>query len=200
MRLTYSFCALENVVNSNFLTADVPDVRIKLYKFGSYIIFILEKEGFSQVVSNSFLLSFLFIYLFIYSFLFGGIEEESRQNVLRLRKYLGEENSFLGDALRTIYTRIVESSRLSRIRSIFRRMFHVFYVFLVETSMEMRREHFPSKIGEIISANVENIGKQFSRIDTRRTYSGKKVFLLYIYTSSTFFALRSSPTLFKLSS
>ena len=66
MRLTYSFCALENVVNSNFLTADVPDVRIKLYKFGSYIIFILEKEGFSQVVSNSFLLSFLFIYLFIY--------------------------------------------------------------------------------------------------------------------------------------
>ena len=98
--------------------------------------------------------SFFFIYLFIYSFLFGGIEEESRQNVLRLRKYLGEENSFLGDALRTIYTRIVESSRLSRIRSIFRRMFHVFYVFLVETSdgnapgtfpLENRRNYFSKR-------------------------------------------------------
>lgn len=83
-----------------------------------------------------------------------------------------------------LYVYVVQSSRLSQVyvHSIFWCIFYLLCWW--KHRWKWVGEHFLSKIGEIISINVENIGKQFSRIDTHRVAWNifkKRMSLIYIY-------------------
>lgn len=177
-----------------------------MYKFTS--CYFQKEKNFSTCLKplSLSLLSFPLIYLSIYLFVSFSFSDESRRNrgknfsrlkILRERKtaFLRFEDD--------LYVYVVQSSRLSQVyvHSIFWCIFYLLCWW--KHRWKWVGEHFLSKIGEIISINVENIGKQFSRIDTHRVAWNifkKRMSLIYIYISSIFFTLRFSRTLFKLSS
>lgn len=149
-----------------------------------------KRKDFLNLLQTSFslsLLSFPFIYLSIYLFVSFSFSDESRRNrgknfsrlkILRERKtaFLRFEDD--------LYVYVVQSSRLSQVyvHSIFWCIFYLLCWW--KHRWKWVGEHFLSKIGEIISINVENIGKQFSRIDTHRVAWNifkKRMSLIYIY-------------------
>ena len=134
MRLTYSFESPRSGKRCKFQLSDsrcprcwdkIVQIRVVLFLFSKTRIFLLE------TLSSSFLSIYLFIYLFIYSFvssLFGWIEEESRQNFLRLKILRGRKQFLQQRFEDDLYVYVVESSRLSQVyvHSIFRCIFYLF--------------------------------------------------------------------------